>query len=127
MSPTQICIYVGALIAATALIHLWNRGAQRRRFNRAYPKAKPYPWPEADRPFLRALAKAFRLPKDATLRLTPKVTPMSLYLTLYPEHCIYDTGECERTLRLLRSRMGDKATRETLAEPLSTLAPLFRD
>lgn len=106
-------------------VYLWNRGAQRRRFVKAYPKI-PQPWGGGDEAFLRGVGAAFRLPRGVARRLPPETSPMALYLTLYPEHCIYDMGECERCLRFLRARLGADLPREALTEPLRALADRWR-
>lgn len=121
MSATRWLCWVLGLALCVGVVFFWNRGAQRRRFARAYPKA-PQPWREEDAAFLEGVGVAFRLPRGAVHRLPPETSPMALYLTLYPEHCIYDTGECERCLRFLRARLGAELSRETLADPLRALA-----
>lgn len=121
MTPLRWILWGLGLALCVGMVFLWNRGAQRRRFAKAFPP-RPQPWGEEDLPFLEGIGAAYRLPKGAARRLPPETSPMVLYLVLYPEHCIYDTGECERCLRFLRARLGPALSREALAEPLRTLA-----
>lgn len=121
MSATRWMCWALGLALCVGAVYWWNRGAQRRRFVHAYPNASQ-PWREADAAFLEGIGAAFRLPRGAARRLPPETSPMALYLALYPEHCIYDTGECERCLRFLRRRLGPDLPREALAEPLRALA-----
>ncbi len=121
MNVWQCVIGLVGLTVCVGVVFVWHRGAQWRRFAKAFP-LRTEAWPLEARPFLQGIQEAFRLPKSALSRLAPDLSPMALYLTLYPEHCIYDTGECERCLRFLRTRLGDACTREMLAEPLKTLA-----
>lgn len=89
------------LLAASALvIAALARGAQRRRFLKTYGSAPHVGWSPEDVPFLAAVAEAFRLPEGWACALPPEATPMALYLTLYPEHSIYDDLELERLLQL---------------------------
>ncbi len=118
---SQIGGFVLGLAICTGVIFHWNRGAQRRRFAKAFP-AEPQPWRAEDEPFLAGIEKAYRLRRGTAKRLPPTVSPMALYLTLYPTHCIYDTGECERCLTFLRQRLGQALSRDALAEPLGELA-----
>lgn len=110
----RITIYILAASVCTLLIWLWNHGSQRRRFAKAYRTV--YPWPEASAAFLGIVETAYGLRRGSGTRLPPESTPMALYLTLYPEHCIYDAGENERLLRLLGGK------RDWLTESFRTLA-----
>lgn len=95
------------LLAASALvIAALARGAQRRRFLKAYGSAPHAGWSPEDTPFLAAVAEAFRLPEGWAYALPPEATPMALYLTLYPEHSIYDELELERLLQLFPPSAG---------------------
>lgn len=113
----RIILYVLAAAVCTLLIWLWNRGSQRRRFARAYRTEQP--WPAGDAPFLRLVETAYGLRRGTAIRIPPASTPMDLYLTLYPEHCIYDAGENERLIRLLR------VSRDALTQSFGTLAAQF--
>ena len=89
------------LLAASALvIAALARGAQRRRFLKTYGSAPHAGWSPEDVPFLVAVAEAFRLPEGWACALPPEATPIALYLTLYPEHSIYDDLELKRLLQL---------------------------
>lgn len=89
---------IGAVTVATLLIWWWNRGACKRRFDRAFPKTEDAFWTTEHAPFLKIVERAYRLPEHWAKRISPSVTPMALYLTLYPSHCIYDAHENERFL-----------------------------
>lgn len=98
----RILIYGAALAVCTLLILTWTRGSQRRRFFKAYKTPNP-DWQPEDAPFLRVVETCFLLKRDTAHRLPSEATPMALYLTLYPEHCIYDACELEHfTNELLR-------------------------
>ncbi len=93
----RILFYLAGLACCTLLIWHWNCGAQRRRYFRAC--RTPQPWTPEDAPFLALIEKAYGLPKGAARNLPHDWTPMRIYLTLYPEHCIYDQCENEHFLR----------------------------
>ncbi len=99
-------LYLLGLLFITWLIWFWNRGAQRRRFNKVFPKALNSTWSATDKAFLRTFETAFRLHKGWAQRLAPETTPMQVYLTLYPEHCIYDAGELARLTTALTQQLG---------------------
>lgn len=120
----RIVFYVVALAVVTALIWRWNRGAQARRFRRAYPAPNPA-WGEADADFLGAFETAFALRRGSARNLPPEATPMAVYLVLYPEHCIYDDSELTRFLGALGRRLG-QAGEEALGRPLGELARRWR-
>ncbi len=115
-------LYLLGLILTTALIWYWNRGAQRRRFRKAFPRPNPL-WTEDEAPFLRSFERAFRLPHHWANHLSPELTPMEVYLTLYPEHCIYDASELTRLAAALN---GTKRPDNFLSLSLRTLASLPR-
>ena len=73
----RIVFYVVALAVVTALIWRWNRGAQARRFRRAYPAPNPA-WGEADADFLRVFETAFALRRGSARNLPPEATPMAI-------------------------------------------------
>lgn len=106
MTPLRIALSCLGTALCTLLILGWNRRAPARRFRRAFGTAARADWPAAAAPFLAALAEAFRLPPAWMRALPPEATPMALYLTLYPEHCIYDESETVRFERALRERLG---------------------
>lgn len=119
-------VYLGALLLLTALIWGWTRGAQRRRFRRAFPHPDPT-WEAEDGPFLALLERTYRLPKGAARHLPKTLAPINLYLTLYPEHCIYDERENERFVDFLRERIPRQTLpKDPLTHPLAELAALWR-
>lgn len=93
---------VGAVVLAVSalVIAALARGVQRRRFLKVYGRAPNAAWSAEDAPFLAAVAAAFRLPEAWVHALPPEATPMALYLTLYPEHSIYDELELVHLLAL---------------------------
>jgi len=111
-------LYALGLAVCTAAIWAWCAGARQRRFDRAFPLPVA-PW--APRPFVESVERAYRLRAGSGWRLPGDVTPMALYLTLYPSHCIYDMGENERFLRFLRAR-GAPTPGDLLTTPLKELA-----
>ena len=124
MTLARLVLYLVGLAASTLLIFFWNRGAQRRRFRRAYG-TQPHPaWQPHHAPFLQAAAKAFHLPSARFRALPPTATPMSLYLVLYPEHCIYDDLELTHFLSLFPAAT-DQAP-ALLTTPFGTLADQWR-
>lgn len=127
MSPLlRGLVYLLALAVVTWLIWTWTRGAQRRRFRRAFPKGSAENWSAEEAAFLELVERAYRLPRGSAKDLPREVTPMTLYLTLYPEHCIYDERENERFLDLLRDHLPAQALpKEPLASPLGELARAF--
>ncbi len=116
-------LYLLGLIFTTWLIWYWNRGAQRRRFNRAYPTT-PHAWSDEMLPFLSGFEDAFRLPRGWAKRVPLTASPMDIYLTLYPEHCIYDANETLRLTKLLHDR-GVTLPDTFLSLPLSDLAQRY--
>lgn len=126
MSWQRIVLYTLAMLSCAGIITVWNLNAQRRRFKKAYAQRASSAWKEADKPFLEALTKAFKLPKAWGVFVPPEATPMSLYLTLYPEHCIYDNCELGRFLRALRERKVQLPD-EPLSLSFSELARRWRD
>lgn len=128
MSPLlRGLLYVVALAIVTWLIWSWTRGAQRRRFRKVFPKGNAAgDWDAAEAAFLGLVERAYRLPRNSARNLPREVTPMAIYLTLYPEHCIYDERENERFLDLLRDHLPAQALpKEPLASPLGELARAF--
>lgn len=123
---TRTLLYLLALVAVTLIIWQWNRGAQRRRFRRAFPATPDPSWVPEDTPFLAAFERAFALRRGWAHRLPPAVTPMAVYLTLYPTHCVYDENEPTRLLRALRARLGDTLPPDPLTVPLGELATRWR-
>ena len=117
--------YLVALAFLTWLIWRWNRGAQRRRFRRAYPGPRDPAWQDADADFLEAFERAYRLRPGMAWALPPDATPMSVYLTLYPEHCIYDDCEPTRFRAALAARLG-AVPPDALTQPLAELAKRWR-
>ena len=115
-----ICIAAVSII--TLVIWFWNRGAQRRRFNQHFPKeCHPY-WMTEHALFLAAIEDAYALPFGWAKRIPPQTTPMSLYLTLYPEHCIYDDCENERFHSALLCHLKTALPQEPLTQTFETLA-----
>ena len=102
----------------------WNRGAQLRRFLRAFTEEQTC-WDEADDAFLTAFEEAYRLPPGMARRLPPEATPMRVYLVLYPEHCIYDDSEPIRFQKALSKRLG-KVTEDVLNTTFRDLAARWR-
>ncbi len=117
-------LYLLALGFTTWLIWYWNRGAQKRRFYRAYP-TKVTAWTSQDEAFLRCFEGAFRLPSGSGLHLPPERTPMDVYLKLYPEHCIYDAGETTRLTLALRT-VNAKLPDDFLSCPLRELSAAYQ-
>lgn len=115
-------ICIAAVTLLTLLIWWWNRGAQRRRFNQAFPKTNHPYWTTAHALFLGAIEDAYALPFGWAKRLPPDSTPMSLYLILYPEHCIYDDCENEHFLAALRRHIKRGLPDEPLTQTFETLA-----
>ena len=126
MSWQRIVLYTLAMLACAGIITVWNLNAQRRRFKKAYAQQARAGWREEDKPFLEALTKAYKLPGAWGVFVPPEATPMSLYLTLYPEHCIYDNCELERFLRALREREV-QLPEEPLSLSFAELAKRWRD
>lgn len=122
--PNWLYFSLSALAIAllTLIIWVWNRGTQRRRFNKTFPlNADPY-WKPEHACFLAAIEKAYALPFGWAKRLPHQSTPMGLYLILYPEHCIYDDCENEHFLHALRFHLKLKMPKEPLTETFETLA-----
>lgn len=121
MTPLRFILScLGTALCALVILG-WNRRTPARRFRRAFGTAARADWPEAAAPFLAALAEAFRLPPAWMRALPPEATPMALYLTLYPAHCIYDESEMVRFERALRERLG-VLPEGALTCPLNVLA-----
>jgi HAMP domain-containing protein len=113
----------------TLIIWIWNRGAQRRRFNKTFPlEADPF-WTTKDATFLAAIEEAYALPFGWAKRLPHQSTPMGLYLVLYPEHCIYDDCENERFLSTLKFHLKLKMPKEAeaLTQTFETLAAYWQE
>lgn len=115
-----------AVSVATLLIWWWNRGTQRRRFHRAFPRTFDPFWTIEHALFLAAVERAYRLPLHWARRLPPSSTPMGLYLTLYPEHCIYDACENEHFIKLLRLHLKTQIPPEPLTQTFETLAQCWQ-
>lgn len=96
----QFVIYPIFLGACAMIIFWWIHGMRKRCFNKAYARNPQPCWTIEDQPFLEYIEKSYLLPKGFATRLPETETPMGLYLTLYPEHCIYDANE---NLKFLRS------------------------
>lgn len=126
MTIARVAVYGVALALVTFLIWRWNRGAQRRRFIRAFPAGRDAGWSEADAPFLAVFERAFALKAGWAARVPPSVSPMAVYLALYPEHCIYDDNELARLQRALAARLGKALPKDPLALPLGELAARWR-
>lgn len=120
----RILIYLAALGACTLLILFWTRGSQRRRFFKAYKTPNP-DWQSADAPFLRVVEACFLLKRNTAHHLPSAATPMELYLTLYPEHCIYDSGELEHFIREL-DRLAPELPDDRLTRSFRELADLVK-
>lgn len=120
-----ICAGIVALL--TFLIWFWNRGTQRRRFNKTFPREANPQWTLEDALFLAAIEKAYALPFGWAKRLPPQSTPMGLYLALYPEHCIYDDCENERFLIELNFHLKRKMPDNPLTQTFETLAICWRE
>lgn len=118
----QFIIYGLLLAGLTLLIWIWNRGAQRRRFNRAFPKGVDAFWTPEHQPLLTAIEDAYGLRRGWASRIPPTTTPMDLYLTLYPEHCIYDDCENERFLKALQTQFKQSLSADILSQPIEQLA-----
>ena len=123
MNFSHILCFAG-LVLVTWLIWQWNRGAQRRRFRQAFPLQNPA-WQEEDEAFLRAFEEAYRLRPGMAASLPSEATPMSVYLVLYPEHCIYDDCEPARFRAQLTARLGPQSD-DVLTTPLGILAERWR-
>lgn len=120
----RILLYGAALAACTLLILFWTRGSQRRRFFKAYTIPNPA-WQPEDAPFLRLVEDCFLLKRNTAHHLPFSATPMELYLTLYPEHCIYDSGELEHFVIKL-SRLIPKLPEAPLTRSFRELADLLQ-
>ncbi len=118
-------LYLLGLLFVTWLIWFWNRGAQQRRFKKAFPQVSTSAWSDDDTDFLTLFERAFRLKRGWAKRLSPETTPMQVYLTLYPEHCIYDAGELSRLTTALTKRIATLPP-EPLSLSLRDLADLWR-
>ena len=121
----QILYYILCAIAVavlTVIIWIWNRGAQRRRFDRTFPKADNPFWMPQHAIFLATIEQAYALPFGWAKRLPHQSTPMGLYLVLYPEHCIYDDCENESFIHDLHFHLKLKMPKEPLTETFETLA-----
>lgn len=120
----RILIYGAALAICTLLILAWTRGSQRRRFFKAYKTSNP-DWQPEDAPFLQVVEDCFLLKRNTVHHLPSAATPMELYLILYPEHCIYDSGELEHfTIEL--NRHIPKLPDDHLTRSFRELADLFK-
>lgn len=124
MNLSYVFCFAG-LALVTWLIWQWNRGAQRRRFRKAFPGPRNPVWQEEDEAFLRAFESAYRLRPGMAEALPPDATPMSVYLVLYPEHCIYDDCEPARFRAKLADRLGPQSE-DVLTTPLGVLAKRWR-
>ncbi|MBQ9694026.1 MAG: hypothetical protein IJV69_04645 [Kiritimatiellae bacterium] len=122
---TLVCIL--AITLLTLLIWFWNRGTQRRRFNRTFPKTPHAFWTPQTALFLAAIEKAYALPFGWAKRLPPQTTPMGLYLVLYPEHCIYDDCENERFIKALHFHLKLKMPKDPLTQTFETLALCWQE
>lgn len=120
----RILIYGAALAVCTLLILAWTRGSQRRRFFKAYKTPNP-DWQPEDAPFLRVVEDGFRLKRSTAHHLPSAATPMELYLTLYPEHCIYDACELEHFIIAL-NRLAPRLPEEPLTRSFRELADLVK-
>ncbi len=121
MSGTRILSYILCIMLCVALIYIWNRGAQRRRFTRVFGRQSNPAWTPENIPFLAALETAYGLRRGQARALPPETTPMALYLTLYPTHCIYDNAENDRFIAALKTHLS-KLPNEVLTQPLAQLA-----
>ncbi len=124
-SILQWALYLLALAVTTWIIWYWNRGAQRRRFRKAYPEPTETPWTTEEDAFLRCFETAYRLPRGWGKRLPKTATPMQVYLTLYPEHCIYDAGEITRLTAAFVARNISLPPHELTTLPLGDLAQRY--
>lgn len=114
-----------AVALLTFIVYRWNRGAQRRRFHKTFPKsANPF-WTMETALFLAAVEDAYRLPQGWAKRLPPTSTPMGLYLALYPEHCIYDDCENDRFVGALKRHLKTKMPKEPLTQTFEMLLSLW--
>lgn len=123
MNFSYVLCFVG-LVVVTWLIWQWNRGAQRRRFKKAFPEQNPA-WQEEDNAFLEAFEVAYRLKPGMAQSLSMDATPISVYLVLYPEHCIYDDCEPARFRAALTAHLGPQSD-DVLTTPLGVLAERWR-
>ena len=122
--------YLGCSLAITLLTLLiwwWNRGAQRRRFHRVFPKNNHPFWTVDEALFLALIEKAYHLPFGWAKRLPPSSTPMGLYLVLYPEHCIYDACENEQFVSALRRQLQSRLPQEPLTQTFEMLVSLWHE
>ncbi len=110
----RVTLYVLGLLLCTLLIWVWNKGAQRRRFMRACPSRQP--WRDEDAAFLSIVETCYLLKRGTASHIPLQWTPMQLYLTLYPEHCIYDNLENEHFMKRLHLSAAD------LDKPFAQLA-----
>ena len=123
----QFLIYGLLLAGLTFLIWIWNRGAQHRRFNRAFPKNANAFWAPQHQSLLSAIEDAYALNHNWASRIPPTSTPMDLYLTLYPEHCIYDDCENERFLIALETQFKQKLPSDVLSQTFEQLAARWQE
>lgn len=125
--PLYYVVCALAVAVLTVIIWIWNRGAQRRRFNRTFPKQQDSFWTPEHALFLAAIEKAYALPFGWAKRLPHQTTPMGLYLALYPEHCIYDDCENERFVKALQFHLKLKMPKEPLTQTFETLAIVWQE
>ena len=99
MNFSQLCISIIITVGFTFAIWFWTRKINIRRFNQVFPKTYNHHWDVSDYAFLRYVERCYHLKQNAALRIPPTTTAIDLYLTLYPEHCIYDANENQAFLR----------------------------
>ncbi len=123
MNFLQFCISIIVTIGFTLVIWFWVRRINLQRFNRAYPKTYSHQWDASEYDFLHYVERCYHLKQNTALRLPPTTSPIDLYLTLYPEHCIYDANENQAFLRAFFPKSEDVPLyHELLTSSFRTLA-----
>lgn len=97
-------LYFALMGGVTFLLLYWINGSRLRRM-RVYRKRGSaaeiwntlFPDMETEiAVFLSALAEGFDIPREIALCFRPDDTMMSIYLQMYPTHCMYDNEELTR-------------------------------
>lgn len=114
----SISLIIG-LSAVTLFLLAWVNGTRVRRLEKQFRNR-----PKGDLPddFVAILAQGLSLPLTLVQRFTAQDTLVSIYLLMYPEHCMYDSHELENTQKLLHQQYALKIDNALLNEPLGALA-----
>lgn len=127
--------YILFLVAITGVMLWWISDARVRRMKpyrlrgsaaKAWAEALPGQ-EEAVARFLLCLKNGFDVPKELADCFAPTDTVMSLYLTMYPEHCTYDDMELVHIPQEFKKAYGWDAKGEPIENWASLpLLELFR-